>query len=496
MTDLLFQTGTLVRCPGGGPQEDVAGAKANGVAWFALNVGRDPCPQGVPHDQPEVWDKIRQRCAAAGMPVGPWMHCHSIEDIEFLIGMGEDWNAPFIGCNLEDVIGEKLSLQEAGGVLLDFWVNKYEKPVHMPSLPWLQNGAGWQHVDFAYIALEMFPEVDPRYLEGYQRCIDHAFAEGAKKVSLLFSTQSPRSVYPNVAHCLYTADNAGGWSQWKDTAPQPIPQPPAPEPPPPEVPRMLTVKQFPYTGPCYGPGPKQTVNYSTVKGLKRAMIRLGLLDQDLGDETDDFGTALRAALKVYQRSVFLTPTGDYGKGTWLALRAEKLEVGPNKGQFAMDALALKFVREDLLTICYPHPAGALSQVCQGPHQTDGLPWTNWAIDFCAPGSTPVYAVERATITKLSGHDPSLPPNNTIGIWGWSIYYETAGGETYFSTHYGSRNVKVGQVVEVGQVIALVGNWPGDPGRSHTHLGVSSPKGSAAAKAKIESIAKATRIPLL
>src|SRR4029077_14254648 len=40
------------------------------------------------------------------------------------------------------------------------------------------------------------------------------------------------------------------------------------------VPKMLTVKQFTFTGPCYGPGAKQTRNYSTVKGLKRAVIRL------------------------------------------------------------------------------------------------------------------------------------------------------------------------------------------------------------------------------
>jgi hypothetical protein len=424
------------------------------------------------------------------------MHCRSMADVEFLIGMGVDWQADFIGCNVEDVIGDKLSLQEVGGYLLDFWVNPYGKPVHMPTLPWVQNDQGWQYVAFCTLALEMFPLEGngQAYLDGWQRCVDHAFAEGAKKVTLLFSTTSPRSVYPNVAHCLYTADNAGSWSAWKDSVPQPIPKPPAP--PIPEVPAMLTVKQFPYTGPCYGPGPKQTLNYSTVKGLKRAMIRLGYLDQDLGDETDDFGAALRAALKAYQRSVHLTASGDYGKGTWLALRAERLETGPHKGEWAMDHLALRYVRADLLTMCYPHPEGALSQVCQGPHQTDGLPWTNWAIDFCAPGATPVYAVERATITRLSGHDPSLPPNNTIGIWGWSIYYETSDGGTYFSTHYGSRNVKLGQVVEVAQVIGLVGNWPGNPGRSHTHLGYSHPKGSAYAKAHIEKVAAAARIPLL
>jgi hypothetical protein len=362
----------------------VAGAKANGVSWFALNIGSDPCVQR----DPSVWDEIRKRCVAASMPVGPWMHCHSISDVEFLIDVGVQWQADFIGCYLEDVSGENISLQEVGGYLLDFWVHPYEKPVHMPTLPWVQNEQGWQYVSFAYLALEMFPEEGGQpYLDDWQRCVDHAFSEGAKRVTLLYSTKTPRSAYPNVAHCLYTADDAGDWSAWEDQIEQIIPKPSAP-PKPPEV-SMLTAKQFPYTGPCFGPGSKQTLNYSTVKGLKRAMIRLGLLDQKLGEETDDYGSALRAAMKAYQRSVHLTATGDYGKGTWLALRAEKLELGPHAGEWAMDALALKYVKADVLTLCYPHPEGALSQVCQGPHQTDGLPWTNWAIDFCAPGGTPV-----------------------------------------------------------------------------------------------------------
>lgn len=193
------------------------------MKWAALNLGSDAC---VNRD-PSVWDKQRGLYRAAGIPIGPWMHCRSLADIDFLIFVGATWpDAKFIGCNIEDVVGDKLSLQQVGGVLLDFWVNKYQKPVHMPTLPWVQNGQGWNYVDFAYLALEMFPEVDPRYLRDYQGCIDHAFAEGAKKVTLLYSTQSPRNVYPNVAHCLYTADNVTNWPSWQDQLTQAIPKPP------------------------------------------------------------------------------------------------------------------------------------------------------------------------------------------------------------------------------------------------------------------------------
>lgn len=256
----------------------------------------------------------------------------------------------------------------------------------------------------------------------------------------------------------------------------------------------MTVAQFPYTGPCYGPPhPNQTSNYSTVKGLKRAMIRLGYLDQQLGDETDDYGIELKAAMKKFQRSENLTQDGHYKRGDYAELRMRKVAEGPNKGQYAMDSLALKYVKEDLITICYPHPDVSGVYVGQGLHQTTGI-YGNWSIDFMAPGGTPVLAVERARIVRFSGRDPRQWPSNGAGIWGWSIYYETATGYDYFSTHYGVRTCKVGQVVEVGEQVGVVGSWPGDPGRSHTHLGCSSVRGTADAKRHIEAVSKAPKLP--
>jgi len=165
---------------------------------------------------------------------------------------------------------------------------------------------------------------------------------------------------------------------------------------------------------------------------------------------------------------------------------------PNAGKYAMDAKALAFVKLDTLKMCYPHPKGALSEICQDLHETDGLPG-NWAIDFCAPGGTKVLAVERVTILKLSGRDPSSGWYGP-GIFGYSIHYETSTGYRYFSTHYGSRaNLKVGQVVEVGQVVGTVGHWPGDPSRSHTHLGVTSPFGEADAKKHITAVKGAVHL---
>lgn len=258
---------------------------------------------------------------------------------------------------------------------------------------------------------------------------------------------------------------------------------------------MLTAKQFPYTGPLFGPSSSKgpTVNRPSVKGIKRGLIRLGRLDQDLGSETDDYGKELETAMRRFQRAEGITPaSGQYGREAWLALRAAKLTEGPNAGRYAMDALALKYVREDDLALCYPHPQGAVSSVGQGPHVTAGLTG-NVAIDFMAPGGTKVVAVERAKITKLSGRDPATGADQRIGIFGWSIHYETATGYRWFSTHYGTRMCRLGQLVEVGQVVGTVGDWPGDPGRSHTHLGVTSPLGTVDATKRILAVAAAPRV---
>lgn len=223
------------------------------------------------------------------------------------------------------------------------------------------------------------------------------------------------------------------------------------------------------------------------------MIRLDYLDQELGSETDDYGAALRAAMKKFQRSEDIAVDGHYGRASYGSLRYRKLTSGPHKGEYALDKLARKYVREDVLKLCYPHPDVSGVYVGQGLHQTTGI-YGNWAIDFMAPGGTPVLAPERARIIRFSGHDPDLPPSNAAGIWGWSIYFESMTGYRYFSTHYGQRLCRVGQVVEVGDQIGLVGRWPGDSGRSHTHLGCSSARGVADAKKHMIEISNAQKLP--
>lgn len=484
----LFQTGTLLRKPGGNV-ENVAEHMAAGVRWEALNVGGD-----VGFD-PSVWDNQRRIYSQLGMPYGPWMHVRGMDNLRYLLDTAIAWQSDLVGPNLEDVVSDQLSLKAVGEYIQSRW----DRPVHIPTLPWLPNNQGWQHVAFAYLALEIFPIEQPFYArpEIIEQCIGHAFSEGARRVTLLYSTTSPRSAYPAaVAHCLYTADNVTNWSEWKDTVPQlpPVPPKPPDPPKPPEAP-MLTPKQFPYTGPCKGPGANQTMNYSTVKGLKRAMIRLGYLNQKLGSETDDYGAELSAAMKKFQKAEHLTQNGNYARGEYAELRYAKVHDGPHKGEFALDSLALSYIHKDVLALCYPHPDVAGVFVGQGLHQTTGI-FGNWAIDFMAHGGTPILAPERCRIVRFSGHNPNHPPSNGAGIWGLSTYFETTAGYQFFLTHQSARTCKVGQILDVGDQLGVVGSWPGDPSRSHSHLGCSSSKGQTDAKKHITAISQAPKLPEL
>lgn len=148
-------------------------------------------------------------------------------------------------------------------------------------------------------------------------------------------------------------------------------------------------------------------------------------------------------------------------------------------------------------LCYPHPKGAPSHVPGGEadlHSTEGLAH-NWALDFLAAGGTPVLAVENSVVWKLSGHDPDT---GVIGgdIFGWNIYLQTPDGLLYFYTHLGSRTVHVGDKVRKGKLIGAVGHWPNDPGRSHTHLGVTHPMGDKASKRAICNVLEAPHITAL
>ena len=142
-------------------------------------------------------------------------------------------------------------------------------------------------------------------------------------------------------------------------------------------------------------------------------------------------------------------------------------------------------------LVYPHPAGSFTSrpARSDLHETAGLPG-NWALDFMAPGGTPVYCVQdHMTVERWSGHDPATGVHDG-SVYGWNIYLRSPANVVYFVTHLGDREHEPGSAVHRGDVIGHVGHWPGDPARSHSHIGVTHPAGKVAAVARIVAVAEA------
>lgn len=256
--------------------------------------------------------------------------------------------------------------------------------------------------------------------------------------------------------------------------------------------RKLTPEQFPYTGPYGLPTSPHRSQGPTALALKRAMWRMGHLQGDPSAFDDHFNTRLARALAEWDPG-----KSGYGRGRWDLIRGARVPKGrPHAGELALDANAIGLVHAEAeipsVQIVYPHPAGVPSEMCQGLHPTRGLPG-NYAVDLCAPGGTPILAPFAGVITKLSGHDPRDGVNGDI--FGWSLYLTRDDGTFMYLTHMGQRDVYVGEHLLIGQELGEVGRWPGDPGRSHSHVGITSPHGVTAAQKLVLEISAAPRVDL-
>lgn len=102
------------------------------------------------------------------------------------------------------------------------------------------------------------------------------------------------------------------------------------------------------------------------------------------------------------------------------------------------------------------------------HETAGLAGYP-AYDYMAPPGTPVVSPVGGRIRKLSGHSPALggPPGGPLG---YNIYV-AGGGNDYFLTHVDRVMVRVGQMVQQGEQIAVVANGPPSWSTPHCHMGV-------------------------
>ena len=252
---------------------------------------------------------------------------------------------------------------------------------------------------------------------------------------------------------------------------------------------MLTKGQVAYTGPYSLPSGKHKSKGPTAEALKRAMKRLGAPqyeDSKFGDFDEQYNEKLEAALDWWDKG-----KDGYAEGRYDKLRGAKTK----QDEYALDQYARALINNEAKSVVPPSMLFPVVGQCERPsylHPTSGLPG-NWALDFMAKGGCPVVAPEAAKIKKLSGRNPIDGADQIAGLYGWSIHFETPAGYRYFSTHYGSRtSLDIGQSVKAGQKLGEVGWWPGDPGRSHLHLGVTSPYGEIDARDRIRLVAASPR----
>jgi hypothetical protein len=531
---MFSQRGAYLRLPGGNV-ENMSDQKPV-LRWAALNLGGD-----VGRD-PSKWENQRTLYANAGIAVFPWLHCQALDDVDFLVSVGKQWGSPAIGLNIEDVQTDfrlkGLTLAEHVAPRLAAWPGE----IHMATLPWVQNDQGWSSLDRAVAALEIFADEQknlfPEQLPDrtiIQACVDHAFAEGLSKITLMFKTKNhdPTSYDLSLCHSLYTADDitptTDAWAAWVHTGEMrpPVPTSPAkvqagdPNWHEKRYPRHRNPPDVSYVRALFPPDAASREKTPSLPGpdvraIKRAISRaqryLPWAPDDWDETYDDAfahgdGSGLnRSGVAGFQEQMGIEPTGWVGRKTFEALRSCMVPAKPGvkrAGEPLFDSVCLELLQEaadlavEMPELAFPLPKGSGGGVSLSElHMTDGVEG-NWALDFTATGETPVVAPEPATVRKLSGRDPALGADQIKEIFGWSLHLETAEGYRYVVRHLGERSdLAVGDTVEIGQVLGRVGGWPDDPPRSHLHLGVTSPQDEADAKARIQAVGSASRWPLV
>lgn len=475
---MFAETGAYIRAPGGNIEDVQAQRQVN--SWMALNIGDD-----VGRD-PSVWETY-QRKAAGVMPYFPWLHCRNLEDIEWLISIGHRWRAQSsqtahaIGLNIEDVFRDGISLADVAEILSDEWAGE----VHVPTLPWVQNGQGWEKLAARCVfALEIFADEQQvlfpggfPYQETIQECVDHAFSEGCTKVTLMLKTKgfSPSAYDLGTTHCFYTADDVGvpeavKWPLWKDTRSPTVPSKPSGGPPMPPKP-PLTEKQVPYTGPYSLPTGTHRSRGPTAKALKIAMKRMGeppFAGKDNSRFDEHYNTPLEAALDATTNPAF----NGYGSRRWEAVRALVVPVGlPAAGEYALNKEARDLILKDYAQMEQPELSPELLAV--GPlwkggkcvldhaptHSTTGIPLYP-AFDDAFKTGTEIFAPEDLVISE---RDTSANP-------GEAVFADGASKLDYWIAHL-DRDHPVGKKFAKGEFLGRV-IFTTQGGGPHCHCGVN------------------------
>lgn len=309
--------GLYLRNPQGGV-ETVSAMAAAGFRAIAINV-RD-------HTLVE-WATVRQRAAAAGVSVLPWARCQTDREVVDLCAIARGLDDRVI-VNAEDELFGAVPRVTLGCIERE--TRGLDAALSM--LPWAGD------LDLSIVSrltmhLQLFPQERPDPLGPHRQPRDsrsHAYKRGAARVEFMLGVH-------DLTPAAFPARQGGFWVYTADDVPL--------EEYATWGPQLVSPLALPFTGPLYGPsrpdrgGGKRS---ATAKALKIACHAAGVADFPKPDRA--YNAALERALARLQRAFGISPSGQYGRGTYELVKT-LLSVTPGAG-YALGPAAIALIEED------------------------------------------------------------------------------------------------------------------------------------------------------
>jgi len=314
---IFDQAGVYARDPQGGV-EHVQELLDAGFRWYAFNVGDHAVSD---------WQTVIDRCRTLGMPVFPWQFVRSDDDVRALCEIARGQFGGRVIVNAEKPLDEG----HVTAVTIRDATEGMDAAVSVEPRPF--GNVDWTILSERVIQMQLFPQENESSKDPRARRLDY-LAAGCKRADFMLGMhdETPAS-FParQFGYSVYTVDDMGlNCAAW---GPQQI----AP----------LDPAAFPKVAPGYGPsspsGKPQSQPSAMWMALKRALHNAGF--GDFPDPDEEYDADLASAMAAFQRSVGITPTGDYGEASYQALRVCRTVNTPRAR--AMGARACEWAREAL-----------------------------------------------------------------------------------------------------------------------------------------------------
>lgn len=198
---LFAGNGGFATNPQGGT--DFRAMRRAGYTWAALVVN----PDLYAEDQWTDWRPVSRDQRPEFLP---WCRCYKLQDIGRLIDICQEWGSETFVINLEAEAVTVLPPKEVASYVRISW----KGPFAVITEPWVQNGAGWKHLNDAgaVCIVEAFQNANPAYTPAV--CVQHAKDEGFTAVVPCFGIGVWADAPTNIPHGYYKQEWAGPHSDY------------------------------------------------------------------------------------------------------------------------------------------------------------------------------------------------------------------------------------------------------------------------------------------